>query len=441
MTSTLQTDIKNLKGPIVIFGAGGFIGANLFRTLLQVREDVYAVTHQKFIPWRLVGLPLKNIIYGDLNSEASVKHIFETYQFKTIFNLSAYGAYSKQNNTQLIFQTNILGLVNIVNAASVSGFEALVQAGSSSEYGVNSAAPIEDEAALMPNSDYSVTKISAAYYLNYLGKIKKLPVVNLRYYSIYGPYEEADRLIPRLLELGNQKKYPPLVNPKISRDFVYVDDAVEATIKAALTGVKNFAGHSINIASGKKTTLENIVDEVKNICNIATAPEWGSMENRNWDLTEWYGNPTKAKKALEWEATTSLHDGLQKTLNWQLENYSSPSLSPTPINKNIRISAIVACYKDAQAIPVMHQRLVKMFKALNVDYEIIFVNDGSPDNTNEVIEKITHADYHVIGVEHSRNFSSQNAFLSGMAVSTGRCCSADGWRLTRPTRNYSFVFC
>jgi polyisoprenyl-phosphate glycosyltransferase len=87
--------------------------------------------------------------------------------------------------------------------------------------------------------------------------------------------------------------------------------------------------------------------------------------------------------------------------------------------KNKKISAIIACYKDAQAIPIMHEKLTKVFKKIGIDYEIIFVNDGSPDNTEDVLNKIVKKDYHTIGINHSRNFSSQMAFTSGMNVSTG----------------------
>ncbi|HVT00829.1 MAG TPA: glycosyltransferase family 2 protein [Patescibacteria group bacterium] len=87
--------------------------------------------------------------------------------------------------------------------------------------------------------------------------------------------------------------------------------------------------------------------------------------------------------------------------------------------KNKKISAIIACYKDAQAIPYMHKRLTETFKKIGVDYEIIFVNDGSPDNTEDVLKKIVDRDPHTIGINHSRNFSSQMAFTSGMNMATG----------------------
>lgn len=87
--------------------------------------------------------------------------------------------------------------------------------------------------------------------------------------------------------------------------------------------------------------------------------------------------------------------------------------------KKKKISAIIACYKDEKAIPIMHKRLTNTFKEIGVNYEIIFVNDGSPDNSEEIIKKIVKKDPKVIGINHSRNFSSQMAFTSGMDIATG----------------------
>ena len=83
------------------------------------------------------------------------------------------------------------------------------------------------------------------------------------------------------------------------------------------------------------------------------------------------------------------------------------------------ISAVIACYKDEEAIPLMHERLTKTFKKIGCDYEIIFVNDGSPDNSEKVLEKICSEDEKTTAIFHSRNFSSQNAFTSGMNQAIG----------------------
>ena len=84
-----------------------------------------------------------------------------------------------------------------------------------------------------------------------------------------------------------------------------------------------------------------------------------------------------------------------------------------------KISAVIACYKDEQAIPHMYRRLTETFNKIGADYEIIFVNDGSPDNTEDVLAKLAEKDEHVIAVNHSRNFSSQMAFTSGMDIASG----------------------
>lgn len=85
----------------------------------------------------------------------------------------------------------------------------------------------------------------------------------------------------------------------------------------------------------------------------------------------------------------------------------------------MKISCVIACYKDEQAIPVMYERIVNTFKKIEADYEIIFVNDSSPDDSINIIRKISSQDTKVIGINHRRNFGSQSAFLSGMKISSG----------------------
>ena len=88
-------------------------------------------------------------------------------------------------------------------------------------------------------------------------------------------------------------------------------------------------------------------------------------------------------------------------------------------NKEKMISAVIACYNDGDSIPIIHQRLTQTFLKIGCNYEIIFVNDGSPDNSEKVLEKICNDDENTMAIIHSRNFSSQNAFTSGMMYSSG----------------------
>lgn len=84
-----------------------------------------------------------------------------------------------------------------------------------------------------------------------------------------------------------------------------------------------------------------------------------------------------------------------------------------------KVSAVIACYRDAEAVPVMYSRLVETFTRMGADYEIIFVNDASPDDAAEVLARLAATDSRVVVVHHSRNFGSQNAFTSGMRIATG----------------------
>ena len=145
------------------------------------------------------------------------------------------------------------------------------------------------------------------------------------------------------------------------------------------------------------------------------------MEGRTWDQTDWYANPNKALESFGWKSEIGLIEGLKTTVNWVAELSAAEFDSITKKNANQRkrsVSAIVACYKDAEAIPIMHRRLTDTLTRLGVDYEIIFVNDCSPDGSAEIIRSISDADTRVIGISHSRNFGSQMAFRSGMELAS-----------------------
>jgi dolichol-phosphate mannosyltransferase len=414
--------VLELEGPIAVFGAAGFIGANLLYSILGVRSDVYGITTQSTLPHRLSSIDIANIRKCNILNADEVRTLFEEQKFKTVLFFAAYGAYAKQATTELIYQTNVVGLSNVLSVSEENGVKSFIHAGSQSEYGLNCTGSREDW-ELEPNSHYSVSKIAAAYMIRYFGKQKGFPVVNLRLYSVYGPYEDDDRLVPKLIDHGMEGEFPPLVSPDISRDFVYVDDVVHAVLLASVSGCKVLPGESINICTGVKCTIRELASEVKDIFQMSVDPLWGSMENRAWDLSNWYGDPSKARELLGWRATTTLREGLMKTCNWRRSNPRQATIglvSPTVRSQTIdKISAVIACYKDAQAIPHMYKRLSDVFAAMGVDYEIVFVNDCSPDDTNRVVGEIADKDFRVILIEHSRNFGSQSAFLSGMAISTG----------------------
>ena len=422
--SGVDKDVAALPGPILIIGASGFIGAKLFFSLAQRRRDVYAASREPGMSWRLVRLPSfvepRQLVQMDLTDTDSVRATLDRLRPRTVFNLSAYGAYERQQQVARIHEVNYIGTLNLVLGLRDVGCDALVQAGSSSEYGLNCTFP--DEAAeLLPNSDYAVSKVAAGHLLKYYGKIHGVPCTHLRLYSVYGPWEERDRLIPRLVQAGLEGHYPPIADPATSRDFVYVDDATAAFVKAALKTCRTEPGLTLNIATGTRTTLEEVARSAKSLFGLSGDASFGSHANRRWDLSNWYGNPALARNKLDWVAGIDFGAGLKLTADW--ERRATDVLRTAPITVAPRtISFVVACYRDNEAIPVMYERIVKIFDLLRPKgyaYEIIFVNDCSPTSDEDEIAKICRRDAAVMGVSHSRNFGSQSAFLSGLEISTG----------------------
>ncbi len=203
------------------------------------------------------------------------------------------------------------------------------------------------------------------------------------------------------------------------------DDVTSAFVKTALNLQERDYGASFNIGTGHKTTIGDVAQEAKKLFNIAAEPRY-TMPDRSWDVHDWYANADKAEERLGWRPKVSFAEGMRRTLEWyqslpDLVAYEHSS-KKYGLDTVYSVSAIIACYKDNQAIPIMYQRLKETFTKLNIDYEIIFVNDGSPDDSEDVIRRLSQNDRHVVGITHSRNFGSQAAFVSGMQIATKNAC-------------------
>ncbi|MHB8285413.1 MAG: NAD-dependent epimerase/dehydratase family protein [Caulobacteraceae bacterium] len=421
--SALSAKIDALQGPILVLGASGFVGANLLKHILTCRSDVYGSASQVG-PWRLEGVPAENVIAGDLLVEDNLTRLLDTARPRTVFNCIAHGAYAFETDVDLIYRTNVSLTARLVEALRQRGVHRYIHAGSSSEYGDDVGGAKEDS-ALHPNSHYSVSKGAAAGLVHYAGKKLGFPGVNLRLYSVYGPDEDSSRLVPTAILAGIEGAHAVYVDPLISRDFVYVDDACEAFVDAALNLDPADYGEAFNIGSGVKTTIGAFASTCKALFDLPGEPAF-TMTSRNWDVKDWYADATRAAERLKWRARTPLIQGLGLMAEWcrgleDLQRYRRAS-KKFGVDEVYSVSAVIACYKDGQAIPIMHQRLTDVFQKLNIGYEIIFVNDNSPDDTEEVIRALSARDHHIIGISHARNFGSQSAFRSGMEVATKNAC-------------------
>lgn len=306
---------------IVITGATGFVGANLCRYFLDRKQDVIALTGATRTDWRLPEeSPRFRKVHVDLASETSIRDFISAAQPQVFINCAAYGAYPSQTDTHRIYQINFDAVRTMLESLKhVKGFRAFIQMGSQSEYGMNCTAPSEDSATV-PDSDYAVSKVAASAATQYYGKKHGLPAWVFRLYSVYGPYEDASRLIIKLLLHARDGKLPPLVNPAISRDFVHVDDISRACEAVIAQSDRLARGEVYNLGTGQCTTLEKLVAVAREAFQIPEAPSWGSMPDRGWDHANWYANPAKARRDLGWRASVPLREGLEQTMKWIAAN-------------------------------------------------------------------------------------------------------------------------
>lgn len=300
---------------VLLTGASGFVGANLARRLILEGHEIHLFLRQGYAPWRLNGISAQCKLHLlDLGDPDQVRAEVAAVQPDWVFHLAAFGAYSSQTSLRQMIETNLMATVNLLDACAAVGFEVFLNTGSSSEYGFKDHAPNENE-CLEPNSSYAVSKAAATHYCHAITRSKNLNLATLRLYSVYGPFEEPTRLIPTMIIEGLQGRLPPLVNPQVARDFIYVEDVLNAYLLAAQHPT-TIAGKVYNIGTGLQTNLEQVVELTRRSLSIPIQPQWGTMDDRKWDTSVWVADHARISKDLGWEPAYSFADGFQQTVNW-----------------------------------------------------------------------------------------------------------------------------
>jgi nucleoside-diphosphate-sugar epimerase len=316
MSSTTAISSAERRAPAVaLTGASGFVGANLLRTLLAQGCAVTALLRPGYRPWRLAGAADDvELLECDLTDRAALTELLQQRRISRVYHLATHGAYAAQTDAAAIIGSNLQATVALVDAAAAAGVELFVNSGSSSEYGLKPDAPAEDE-RLEPDSLYAVTKAAATHYCRMAARRTAMRIVTLRLYSVYGPYEEPTRLLPTLLLHAHAGRWPALVDPRIARDFVAVDDVCAAYLAVA-GRPSSEPGAVYNIGSGRQTSLAELVALSAQLFAVTAEPQWGSMANRSWDTDVWVADARKAQAELGWQAQTPLRIGLSAMRDW-----------------------------------------------------------------------------------------------------------------------------
>ena len=300
---------------VLLTGGTGFVGANLARRLLRDGHELHLLVRPGYQPWRIEEIRAEVQLHErHLHEVEAVSRLVSQIRPEWVFHLAAHGAYSWQTDWEQMVQTNIQGTMSLLSACLKTGFEAFVNTGSSSEYGFKDHAPAESE-PIEPNSPYAVTKAAATMFCRQAAQSQRAHVPTLRLYSVFGPYEDPGRLLPVLIMRGLSGEWPPLADPEVARDFVYVDDVVEACLLAATRRTPEW-GPIYNVGTGVQTTLREAVAAARQVMGITAEPVWNDMPNRRWDAKVWVSDNRKLREQLGWQPRRTFAEGLRLMRDW-----------------------------------------------------------------------------------------------------------------------------
>lgn len=304
------------RSSILITGGAGFIGANLVNKLLSLGyKNINLIIRRSTNLQRLKNvLTQVNLREIDILDRSALKKIVERINPSVIFHLATYSQYRDQEASQDMVDVNIKGTLNLLMATKNINYKIFVNTGSSSEYGTKGTSMREDD-LLEPISFYAATKASATLLCQVFAREYRKPIVTLRPFSVYGPYEENERFIPTIIKSLIENKSIKLTSGNQRRDFIYIQDVIDIYIKTISQG-KELSGQILNMGTGIEYTNDDVVQALFKITGKKVTVEKGAFPNRLWDTSHWVADISKTKKLLNWKPKFTLEEGLRQTCKW-----------------------------------------------------------------------------------------------------------------------------
>ena len=301
------------KAKVLVTGANGFIGFNLALRLLDEGANVTALISPASVGERIKrvdGRPNFRILTWDLRG--NLEKLFSEIQFDFVFHLAAEGITPKKNQVQDMLAVNVGSVVNMSRLVSRQGGK-MIWTGSVFELGGRETRLGEDAPA-NPSSFYAWTKAAAFDYL----KRFALPGhwVALRPFGVYGPYEASHRLLPYVIGQLTKDRPALLTRGTQIRDFVFVDDVVEAIILAACT--PEAEEKIYNIGSGRGVSVREVAQKAATMLGKELLVEFGTKEAPASEPNCYIADPSLAQKDLGWTPATDLDAGIKKTIEWYM---------------------------------------------------------------------------------------------------------------------------
>jgi len=309
---------------ILVTGGAGFIGSSIAENLSKKHEVV--VLDDLSTGKAINTAEFKNRIQfmrGSILNEKILNKAMREVDF--VLHQAAIPSVPKSIQNPIgTSRVNIIGTLNVLECARKNNVKRVVLASSSSVYGDKPTLPKVEEMCPEPKSPYASAKAINEQHAKQFYELYGLETISLRYFNVYGkrqdPKSQYAAVIPAFISRMLKDK-PPIVygDGKQTRDFTYVEDVVEANVKAMETKNRNALGRAINIAGGRQVSILELISILNRILGKNLSPIF--EKERPGDVRHSWADISLAKEVLGWEPKTTLEEGLRRTVEWY-KNFS-----------------------------------------------------------------------------------------------------------------------
>jgi len=313
---------------VLVTGGAGCVGSNLSRKLAELGTEKVIILDDlsSAYEWNIPRGDNIEFISGDILDDEVLKRVFkEKPQY--VFHLAAH--FANQNsvdNPKKDLMVNGVGILKVLQFAHLAGVERFVYSSSGcGVYGLDSKMPFEEhDISISLHTPYQVTKLLGELYTNYFHNLYDLPIVNARFFNVFGPGEVPGKyrnVIPNFFYWSMTSQPLPITGDgSETRDWTYVEDIVNGLLAMGIE--EKAVGEAINLGSGQ----DHQVIHMANLVNELTGNSEGIayMPRRDWDAkTKLLSSIKKAKKILGYKPKMKFEDGLKKTHQWFLDNWDN----------------------------------------------------------------------------------------------------------------------
>jgi len=310
---------------ILVTGCAGFIGWRVSEMLLEMNKNVIGIDNinnyydPRLKRWRmekLLSKPNFNFYRIDISNYKRLKEVFLERKIDAIINLAARaGVRASVEDPWVYLDTNTKGTLNLLESARTFGCKKFVLASTSSIYASGKMPFKETIMTDMPLAPYSATKKSAEVLCYSYHYLYKLDITILRYFTVYGPAGRPDMSIFKFIKgIYAGEPIPVFGDGNQTRDFTYIDDIADGTIKA----LRPLGYEIINLGSDNPVRLNTVISLIED--NLGKKAKRKTLPRHPADITATWADIEKAKRLLRWKPKTTIEEGIKKTVRWFMEN-------------------------------------------------------------------------------------------------------------------------